>query len=112
MSYPITAVVIPVEGQIHTETIESADTALEAFQCLVGGYIEPIDLPNGDSAFVDEEGKLKGYPENLRASAPLAGHLMPGDYISGTFVIVGQPNEDGETTSANVEAAKELFGSF
>lgn len=110
MSYPITVLVVPVEGPIHTETIGSAHAALESFQKIVGGYIEPIDLPTGDGAFIDEEGKLKGYPLNPRADGALKGHLLPGDYISGDLVVVGQPDEAGETTSANLETAQELFG--
>lgn len=110
MSYPITALVVPVEGPIRTETIETADTALDTLQKLVGGYIEPIDLPTGDTAFIDEEGKLKSYEINPRANDALSGHLMPGDFIVGTLVVVGPPDETGETTGPNLETAQELFG--
>lgn len=110
MTYPITALVVPVEGPIRSETIESAAAALDIFQRLVGGYIEPIELPTGDTAFVDEEGKLKNYQLNPRADAALTGHLFPGDYIAGDLVVVGPPDDQGETTSANLVTAQELFG--
>jgi hypothetical protein len=35
---------------------------------IVGGYIQLIDLRNGRTLVVDEEGLLKGYPTNERAT--------------------------------------------
>lgn len=110
MTYPITVLVVPVEGPIRTETIETAPAILDVLQRLVGGYIEPIELPTGDTAFIDEEGKLKGYQLNPRADAGMKGRLFPGDYIAGDLVVVGPPDDQGETTGANLETAQELFG--
>lgn len=41
---------------------------LEEMQQAVGGYIEMVHLPSGRVLVVNEEGLLKGLPENPRAS--------------------------------------------
>lgn len=111
MTYPITTLIVPVEGPIRTETIKDATTALDTFQKLVGGDIEPIPLPTGDTAFINEEGKTRfNLPQNPRATAALLPYLFMGDYIAGDLVVVGPPDEQGETTSADLNTAQELFG--
>ena len=62
----------PVEVTVKNE--------LEAFQALVGGYIETVPFANGAIMLVDEEGKLDGRPVNFP---------FKGDLICGSVVWVG-----------------------
>ncbi|MPZ50842.1 MAG: DUF3846 domain-containing protein [Dehalococcoidia bacterium] len=56
---------------------------LAELQALVGGYIEMVRIP-GDAGkrvfFVDEEGRLKKLPPNVRASH-IAGQLLVGNAV-------------------------------
>lgn len=110
MSQPITVVVVPVTGDIHTKTITSPAEHLDTFQSIVEGYIEAFTLPGGNSAVINEEGKLQNLPRNIRATEALRGYLFSGDYISGNLIVVGPFTEDGEVTSADLDVAQELFG--
>ena len=49
-------------------------------QRLVGGMVEPVRLPNGDTILVNEEGLLMGLPINTAASL-LAGKTLVGPAI-------------------------------
>jgi hypothetical protein len=49
-------------------------------QRLVGGMVEPVRLPNGDTILVNEEGLLMGLPINTAASL-LAGQTLVGPAI-------------------------------
>lgn len=110
MTYPITAVTIPAHGDLTTVTIPSADAELEILQRLVGGYIEGVTLPaDGLIGFVNEEGKILDLPANERATLGMHGRLLPGDFISGTLVVTGPYNEDGDPTSADEAAVREFL---
>lgn len=45
--------------------IRTIPNTLEAFQHLVGGYIETLSLPNGFVIVINEEGRLKGLRANI-----------------------------------------------
>lgn len=106
-----TAVIIPTEGEITTTDLPN-DTSerLAKLQTLVNGYIEPVDLNEDLSIFVNEEGKIARLPHNPRATALFNGTLTPGDYIAGTAVLIGQPDSDGDATSVNLTHADRLLG--
>lgn len=98
------ALVIPANTLEPVRAVSPADGkkfTLDELQSLVGGYIEHIpykinktrvtDLPKDArgkvvcNAWCDEEGKLKGQPHNVRASALFAGN-MGGDRLVGSVV--------------------------
>lgn len=51
--------------------------------------VQIVDLRNGLSLVIDEEGKLRAHEPNQRATdlARAAGALLPGDYIAGRAVL-------------------------
>jgi len=53
--------------------------SLAELQAMVGGYVEVVQLPNDDGLImiVNEEGRLKGLPENWAASG-IAGRRIVG----------------------------------
>jgi len=99
----ITAIVIPAEldQPLRREELEATD--LGAFQRLVGGRIEPVELylPNG-TLYLNEEGKNEEMPVNQRATALASVHnrLFRGnDYVAGDAVVVGPLNGRGHDTT-------------
>lgn len=52
--------------------------SLDELQKLVGGYIERVEIGPGLDMIVDEEGRLKGLPQNAEATL-LAGRLIVGN---------------------------------
>lgn len=68
---------------------------LEELQKLVGGYIERIAMSDGQAMYVNEEGKIKDLPYNIKATTMLKMHgLIPDDYIVGDVVVVPNEEED------------------
>ena len=58
---------------------------LEAFQRLVGGYIETLPIAADMLAIVNEEGKLRGMEPNM---------IVRGDLLVGPVVFAGVDGED------------------
>ena len=86
------ALTILVDGTIE----DLADAKYETIrQAIGGGWLQAISLPSGDYLYCDEEGKLKGMPENFTATALTSGVLMGGDFIAGPAVICGHIDSDG-----------------
>jgi len=65
--------------------ITEIENDLETYQAIVGGYIECLTLDEKAILICNEEGKLKGLPDNF---------AYKGDVIVGTVVIVGIKNND------------------
>jgi len=71
-----------------TEMLERRPTLEEAKRVIGGGYIQMITLPNGDQLLLDEDGKFKGLPVNVQATALADDILHPGDVIVGDVLIL------------------------
>jgi hypothetical protein len=93
----IRAVVIEVDKLPKLTKIENT---LEAFQKLVGGYIEVVRLDEGICAVINEEGKLLDLEPNI---------LLRHDYLAGTVVLVTTDGE-GEFAGISKEQVKALEG--
>ncbi len=65
---------------------------LQDLQQFVGGYIEFVRLPDGRWLAVDEDGKPKRLPVNVKATAMAA---LPGEYIVGSVVILSARERRG-----------------
>ena len=63
---------------------------LKQLQEMVGGYIEVVYAENGDQIILDEEGRLKGKPINIKASETWLGDKWDNDTanIVGDAVIL------------------------
>tara|TARA_R100001510_G_C7565572_1_gene144003 strand:- start:85 stop:474 length:390 start_codon:yes stop_codon:yes gene_type:complete len=89
----ILCVIIKADASVEVKRV---DGSLEAYQQIVGGYIEPVDFTwNGRrmSAYVNEEGLIHQLPIN-----PLLCAIVGHPVLCGDAVIVGAPDKDGETT--------------
>jgi hypothetical protein len=74
---------------------------LSDYQTAVGGLIEPMNLDRPSSTlYLNEEGKLIGLPKNRRSTLLLWLHntrWRGADVLKGDAVLIGSPDDDGET---------------
>ena len=88
MEKEIRVVIIEPGVPSYRKTIPNT---LEAFQNIVGGYIEVVPLPGNVRMIVNEEGKLLSLPKN-KAATELYQKIS--DYIAGTAIITATRGED------------------
>ena len=92
-----------------THEVREIEQDLKTLQGIVGGYIEDIVTQHG-VFWVDEEGKLKDYPENTLATY-LWWNLCPAmegrDVLQGTVFVTG--NADGEWSEPVSDEVIEYF---
>lgn len=85
---------------------------LEDYQAAVGGWIEPVDIPElGVTMYVHEEGLVLGLPFNSRA-AFLWWYFVPEArqkaMLVGPALVVGQPDRNGDSTDIPAHVAEML----
>lgn len=95
---------ISVEGDISEVSL---DHGYRALQGVVGGLIEAVGSRSGQTTlWAHEEAKIIGLPANPLATAAwwLLNPAARGyDYLSGTVLITGGADADGETLSIGPE---------
>lgn len=96
----VKGLVIPADPERPVEVL--AFQRLEDYQAIVGGWIEAVDVPPlGVTTYVNEEGLLRKLPFNSRATSLWwyeLPHLRHQAMLVGDAVIVGLPDDDGEST--------------
>lgn len=85
---------------------------LEDYQAAVGGWIEPVDIPElGVTIYVHEEGLVLGLPFNPRATF-LWWYFVPESrqkaMLVGPALIVGVPDRNGDSRSIPTDVARLL----
>lgn len=82
---------------------------LLALQRTLGGFIESINLGDtGHWAYINEDGMALRLPYNKKATALCHKYntgLMHDDFIKGSMVIVGPPDDNGNETDVNKDLA-------
>lgn len=78
----------------ESPTVEDVENKLEAFQELVGGYIEVVSVGLEIVIVCNEEGKIDGLPVNFGI-----GH----DTINGTAVFVAHDSYDDFTDLSDMQ---------
>jgi hypothetical protein len=103
----LSAIVIPADEQLPLRLEEFDTDDLDARQRLVGGSYEILRLQRpAANLYVNEDGKLLHLPGNERATLLLWMHnraFHQWDVIVGDAFILGDPDEDGNATSAPQE---------
>lgn len=79
--------------------IVTVPNTLEALQELVGGYIEVHYIGNGLLLVMDEEGRLKGLPENVRC-------VQYGTIVGPVFITADQDEDFRSLTTEEIQAAR------
>jgi hypothetical protein len=62
--------------------------SVDELQQLIGGWIEPIQLPDSRFMGVNEEGKSLNLPYNQQATELARPMLRSDDYIAGVAVVI------------------------
>lgn len=106
----VKALVIPAsEGEPITECEVNK---LEEYQAVVGGWIEPVDIPAlGVTVFVHEEGLMLSLPFNPRATF-LWWYFVPEArqkaMLVGPALVTGLPDRSGDSTDVPSEVTAML----
>ena len=104
---------IPVDGPVRSQKVEDY-AYLDTLQAIVGGLIEPVDLPElgGLTIYVNEEGLLTNEPEMNRRATDLAmaGGMMLMGPLFGDAVVVGPLLSDGNTDTLSDEKVIQIMG--
>ena len=108
MNNPIKAVLfMPGELPRYIEFDESLDN----LQKVVDGYIQAIPVP-GDkraTAYINDEGKLRGMEANTYATRRMYDILQADDYIAGPMLVTGFDPESGDNCDIPPDLAKYLI---
>ena len=90
-------VVLQHPGEISR--IVTIPNTLEALQELVGGYIEPHHICGSLVLVMDEDGRLKGLPENVRC-------VQYGTIVVPVFITADQDEDFRSLTTEEIQAAR------
>lgn len=111
------AIHVTPSGKIRIVEI-SKDDSLRDLQRLVNGLIQPVDLYDGNTMYVNEEGLIRGYYPNAWATRyanrmnwySYENQIPDSDdyYIVGDAVIVGPEDEDGNIADAPIELLNDI----
>lgn len=93
----ITAMRITADGTLDVLRIRDS---LEPIKTAIGGgWLQGIgDLDKGWTAFLDEEGRMKGLPANRRATDLVDSMGLSYGHLVGTVLFVGPPDSEGDST--------------
>jgi len=102
------AVLITEAGEVKAVDVDE----LQDLQDLCGGWIQGLPWKQSatDTLYLDEEGKIKGYGLNAKATEAMEGCLLPGDYIAGNALICGTDYETGEMADVSSAVLAEWTG--
>lgn len=107
----VKGIFIPADESLNIEMRELR--CLADYQEAVGGFIEALDIDRpGATIFINEEGKIHGLPLNRRACLLLWIHnsrYRGMASIEGDVIIVGRPDDFGDTQSVPYELESLLF---
>lgn len=94
---------IPMDAEQPIELVEFDQGDYRAIQRHIGGNFQCLDMERPDSTlFCDEEGRINGSEMNRRATLILWVHdsrFRGADVIFGNAMILGRPDDDGNTAS-------------
>ncbi len=92
--------ILKIEPMCKPEVV-TVENTLRAFQQMVGGFIELLDVSDTVCILVNEEGKLNGLTPNRR---------FAGDILVGTILVVGRDGENLSSLQADeLETYEALF---
>ena len=102
---------IPTESEEPITALEVHQ--LEDYQAAVGGWIEPVDIPElGITIYVPEEGLILGLPLNSRATFLwwyFVSQVRQKAMLVGPALVVGLPDRNGDSTDVPTEIAERFL---
>lgn len=106
----VQAVIVRADGGIE---IGPVNPTLDGIKAVVGGWLEAIH-PTDDTfgnwhAYIDEEGKLKGLPDNPVGTAfAMQAGWRGGEMLCGPVVFFGAAGEGEDYMADEADAPQEL----
>jgi hypothetical protein len=111
-----------VKADLTTELLDIAENELRKLQGAVDGLIQPVDIGNTITMYVNEEGLLRGDLTPNYIATMIMSEMGYNTPIMGDVVFTGAVDEDGDTMelgSAEIAElteltarAKELLGAL
>jgi len=74
------ALVLHLDGSDDQIVIKDGEKGLKQIQKLVDGYVEPVNTPQGQVLYVNEDGHMKHLQVN-RIASTVAGQLILGTAV-------------------------------
>lgn len=106
----VKGLIIPAEASARIE--ERGFERLEEYQAVVGGWIEPVDIPDLRSTiYVNEGGLIRQLPLNSRVTFLWWYHVPEARQramLVGEAVVVGWPDQNGDNTDVPEELVQLL----
>lgn len=86
-----------VHGETQSIDLESYESELKALQDAVGGWVQPVDLSDTLTMWVNEEGKINGSILNVKANEIFRDVFGAVDVIFGDVIFTGGVDDEGDT---------------
>ena len=90
---------VVVQNPGELSRIVAVPNTLEALQELVGGYIEPHHICGSLVLVMDEDGRLKGLPENVRC-------VQYGTIVGPVFITADKDEDFRSLTPEEIQTAR------
>ena len=91
------AMKLNVHGETQVVDLDAPEGSLKVLQSAVDGWVQPVDLSEEMTMWVNEEGKLIGLIRNDMATKMFREVFGAVDVIMGDVIFTGGTDEEGET---------------
>ena len=98
-----------VKADLTYEGLDIAESELKKLQTAVDGLIQPVDIGDTVTMWVNEEGLLRGDLKLNHLATMLMEEIGYKTPIMGDVVFTGAPDEDGNTMEFPAQASSELI---
>jgi hypothetical protein len=91
------ALKLNVHGETQVVDLEAPEGSLKVLQSAVDGYVQPVDLSDDMTMWVNEEGKIIGLIRNDKANTIFRNTFGAVDVIMGDVIFTGGVDDEGDT---------------
>ena len=109
----ITGILIPVDEYDAVHIVKFQQGDIRFMQSCVGGTFDVIDTTSPAlSLWINDEGRILRLRPNMRATHLLwcvDSRWRSLNFLAGSVLVTGQPDEEGNTTSVPVEFVRLVF---
>jgi hypothetical protein len=98
-----------VKADLSYEGLDIAESELKKLQTAVDGLIQPVDIGDTVTMWVNEEGLLRGDLRLNHLATMLMEEIGYKTPIMGDVVFTGAPDEDGNTMEFPAQASYQLI---
>lgn len=103
------AMKLNVHGETQVVDLDAPEGTLKVLQSAVDGWVQPVDLSEEMTMWVNEEGKLIGLIRNDKANVIFRETFGAVDVIMGDVIFTGGVDDEGETIGLTDEQVNKLI---